>query len=313
MSEIWFCVAVVVSAGAFLVLIDSACASQWRKMTYRSGLRRIRLINRRWIAGELFAVLLSSNLVAHAQPVAGKIYSLQDFEKHPSEILAISSPDNHCPVEPHPKAINPVTITCHAEFAPLPVIPPLTDHSTPEQRLAVGDWLVRQLNQKGACSSDTKIDRQMACAVLIYVLPEEDRRTGIPLSSAVPWVYVVKIYRISHPKDPRKTFIFTVNNDDSEGSYGPDKNAVWHLLAEQRIVERCKQAKTRHVGTSTSSQGLKDDSCRGQKSDDVRYRPTLLLPLSKATLVFNKALIARVFAAPMYVVQDVESTLRSIF
>ncbi|CAN0246396.1 unnamed protein product, partial [Phaeothamnion confervicola] len=209
--------------------------------------------------------------------------------------MAISSPDNHCPVESHPKAIDPATIECHAAFAPVPVIPPLLEDTTPAQRDAAGQWLVSQLDRPGVCDKSEKIASGKSCASLIYVLRKNDRKTGVPVTSAAPWVYVVNIYRISHPKDESEVTLFTIKSNASEERFGPGKDPVWKLLAEQRVATRCVEGKSTFLGTSVSSEGMKPDQCRTISSNDLRYHPMLLLPHSNAKVVLNKSLVDSVF------------------
>jgi hypothetical protein len=253
----------------------------------------------------LAAGLVFLSLPAWAQPPAPPVFTIR-----PSNVLAISSPDNHCAVESHPKAIDPAVVECHAAFAPVPVIPPLLKDTTPEQRDAAGKWLVSQLDQPGVCGKNEKIDFRKSCASLIYVLGRNGRKTGIPTTAAAPWVYVVNIYRISHPKDENGVMLFTINSNGSEGRFGSGKDPVWELLAEQRVSKRCVEANTKFLGTSVSSSGLKPDACRWLSGDDLRYYPMLLLPHSNAKVVLNQSLVDSVFDAPIYLVQNVEAAMR---
>ncbi len=258
----------------------------------------------------LAASLLFLPLPASAQTATDKPRPPPVFTIVPSDVLAISSPDNHCAVESHPKAINPAVVECHAAFAPVPVIPPLIKDTTPEQRDAAARWLVSQLDQPGVCGKNEKIDSRKSCASLVYVLDKNDRQTGIPVTSAAPWVYVVNIYRISHPKDESEVTLFTINSNASEGRFGPGKDPVWHLLAEQRVSKRCVEGKTQHVATGVTASGMKPDACRWLSNSDLRYKPMLLLAHSNAKVVLNKSLVDRVFDAPIYVVQNVEAAMR---
>lgn len=251
-------------------------------------------------------------LSAHGQTYTYRVKPGAEFVIPPSNVLAISSPDNHCPVEPHPKAINPEVVECHAAFAPLPAIPPLRTQTTPEQREAAGKWLVDQLNQPGVCAKDEKVGKEESCALLIYNLRKEDRIIGIPVSDAAPWIYVVKIYRISHPTDGGNVMLYTVDSNDGESQFGTVQHPMWELLAEHRVAKRCIQRKTNFVGMGISSSGMRPDSCTTKLTDDWRYEPTLLLPHSKAKIVLNKSLTDTTFDAPPFVVQSVEDVMRGL-
>jgi hypothetical protein len=257
----------------------------------------------------LAAGLLCLALPAQAQTQVAASNTPSAFTIAPSDILAISSPANRCGVEQHSKAIDPALVECHAAFAPVPVIPPLIKDTTPEQRDAAGRWLVSQLDRPGVCGKGAKIDAGESCAALIYVLHQDDRKTGIPLTSAAPWVYVVNIYRISHPEDQADATLFTINSNASEGRFGPGKDPVWQLLAEQRATRRCVEAKTQFLGTGVATAGMRPDQCRGLASQDLRYIPMLVLSHSNASVVLSKPLASSIFTAPMYVVRDVGSAL----
>ena len=219
-----------------------------------------------------------------------------------SNILNIASRDNACPVEPHPKAINPEVVACHAKFAPLPVIPTFMDETTAEQRFAYGDWLIEQLNQPEVCGEGAKVGRHEACAILIYVLDERHRVIGAPRAANYdgPWAHVVRIYRISNPKNPRNATIEVVTASDAEDYFGDVRNPVWNLLAEQRAAEECRRVKSTAYTRDNGSGNALPDSCRRTEGDDPRFMPMLLLPRSKARLVLSEEAIKWHFRAPVY-------------
>lgn len=202
-----------------------------------------------------------------------------------------------CPIEPHPIAINPDVVECHAKFAPLPEIPPEINTGNPQHLeilRARGDVLLEQLDRPEACGKGVKIRAREACAVLVYVIDEEFRQTGLP------WTYVVKIYRAAYPNKDRlrDTVLFTVFHNNTEGRFGPGapNGEVWELLADQRVTVRCKPGMTDFVRNSLANPGVKvkPDLCR-PVIGDVRYRPVLVIGRGEAQSVLSRASIKHNF------------------
>ena len=243
--------------------------------------------------------LAASSLLATAVTASAQVPAKPAM---PSNSLGIASSDNDCPVEPHPKAINPAVIECHAKFAPVPVIPPRLDQTTPEQRTEYGEWLIRQLEQPGVCGADAKVGRFEACAVLIYVLDAKHRQIGAPRAANYngPWTHVVRIFRVSHPTDEKNATIEVVTASDFEDYYGTSTKPVWSLLAEQRAAEECRKVKSKAYTQDNGSGNALPDSCRRTEGVDPRFIPMLLLPRSKAELVLNDETIKWLFRAPAY-------------
>jgi hypothetical protein len=244
------------------------------------------------------ALLWSATASASAQTSAG---TWEDPVQSPN-ILNIASRENDCPVEPHPKAIDPVIVECHAKFAPLPVVPRFMDETTSEQRFAHGDWLVEQLNQPDVCGEGAKVSRHEACAILIYVLDPGHRMIGAPRAANYdgPWTHVVRIFRISHTTNPRDATIEVVTASDAEDYFGTGRKPVWTLLAEQRTAEECRRVKSKAYTRDNGSGAELPDSCRRTEGEDPRFYPTLLLPLSKARLVLSEEAVDWHFRAPVY-------------
>lgn len=243
--------------------------------------------------------LAAASLFATAVTASAQVPTKQAM---PSSILGIASSDNDCPVEPHPQAINPAVIECHAKFAPVPVIPLYLDQTTPEQRTEYGEWLIRQLEQPAVCGADAKVGRFEACAVLIYVLHAKHRQIGAPRAANYngPWTYVVRIFRVSHPTDGKNATIEVVTATDSEDYYGTSRKPVWNLLAEQRAAEECRKVKSKAYTQDNGSGTALPDSCRRTEGVDPSFIPMLLVPRSKAELVLNDEAIKRFFRAPVY-------------
>lgn len=252
-----------------------------------------------WTGMAAAAALLCSTPGASAQDVAGGKVAAPLAS---TNILDIASRDNRCPTEPHAIAINPAVVECHAKFAPLPAVPVLRSETTETQRMAYGDWLLAQLNQPEVCGKDAKVGRHEACAILIYTLDPSQRRVGVPRSANYdgPWTHVVRIYRITPGKDAGSSTLLTVNADDGESYVGRDRGELWNLLAEQRAAERCARVKSRSYVQDNNSGKKLPHSCRRTDAANVRFFPALLLPRSKAELVFSKDAVQRHFRAPAY-------------
>lgn len=209
-----------------------------------------------------------------------------------------------CGVESHPVAINPDIVECHAAANPLPVIPDVIDEHNALFVREQGDWLLHELHKPERCGKNAKLRVGEACAVILYTLDEAHRQTGMP------WTYVVKVYRISHPEDARNTIVFTMNHDSSERRLGGSNNDAWRLLADVRIQQRCRPRADNRVGSSASSGGLAlPDSCM-RMSSDMRYRPKLVLGRHEADRVLNKASVRRTFNVPAAVVDSIDLALR---
>lgn len=201
---------------------------------------------------------------------------------------------NDCPVEPHPKAIDPEVVECHARFAPLPVLPREINPENAEHvevLREMGDVLLRQLDRPEACGKRAQVGIAQACAILVYVLDEEYRQAGLP------WTYVVKIYRTTHPRKARlrDTVLSTVESNNSEARFGPNAvdGEVWQLLAEQRAKTRCRLGASqfiRDTGSVSANLHRNPDRCN-QTGKDVRYRPMLVIGRGEAERVLNKASI----------------------
>jgi hypothetical protein len=209
----------------------------------------------------------------------------------PAEPETIST-RNDCPIEQHPKAINPAVIECHARFAPLPDFPDWINVGN-AQHLEImrkrADVLLEQVAGPEACGEGARLKPIHACAVLIYVLDPEYRQ------SRMPWTYMVRIYRTNWPSDGdlRRTVLRTVHSNDSEMRFGPvgAKDEVWQLLADQRVALRCNPGK---AGSSALREVASDNSSieRCTKvAQDVRYRPMLLLGRQEAERVLTPAAI----------------------
>lgn len=219
-------------------------------------------------------------------------------QQPPEDGVRIVSTRDQCPVEPHPKAINPDVVLCHARFAPLPVMPREIERGN-EKHLEIlrtrGDDLLRQLDRPETCGRSVKVRMQEACAILIYVLDEEYRQARLP------WTYIVKIYRTSRAEGAplRETVVFTVRSNNTEGRYGSGAidGEVWQLLADQRVETRCKPGMSEFLRDSNSASAdpkFKRDSCR-RVGQDVRYRPALLLGRGEAERMLTHAAIRRHF------------------
>ncbi|RYG32263.1 MAG: hypothetical protein EON93_11560 [Burkholderiales bacterium] len=201
-----------------------------------------------------------------------------------------------CPVEPHRKAISPDIILCHAKFAPLPEFPQEINPENPEHYEILrerADILLRQLDRPNACNKYARVSPMQACAILVYVLDEEFRQ------SELPWTYIVKIYRITHPPKQRDIVVSVVNHNNSELRFGPSSpdGEVWKLLADQRAKTRCELGASefiRNSGASAASRTRNPDKC-DETHMDVRYRPALVIGRDEAEKVLNRESIRSAF------------------
>lgn len=203
---------------------------------------------------------------------------------------------SECPVEPHRKAISPDIILCHAKFAPLPDFPQEINPDNPEHYEIMrekADELLEQLDQPKTCSKYAKVSPVQACAILVYVLDEEFRQAELP------WTYIVKIYRTTHPAVQRDTVVSVVNHNNSELRFGPKSpdGEVWKLLADQRAKTRCELGASefvRNSGAVSASHSRNPDRC-DDTGMDARYRPALLIGRGEAAKVLNRESIKSAF------------------
>lgn len=201
-----------------------------------------------------------------------------------------------CPVEPHRKAINPDIIMCHAKFAPLPDFPQEINPDNPEHYEILrekADILLDQLDRPQACGKFADVGPAEACAILVYVIDDAFRESDLP------WTYIVKIYRTTHPKKKRDTVVSVVNSNNSELLYGPTSadGEVWKLLADQRAKTRCKLGASEFIRNSravSSAHSRNPDKC-ADTFVDVRYRPVLLIGRREAEKVLNRDSIRSAF------------------
>jgi hypothetical protein len=229
-----------------------------------------------------FRLLAGLAMVAAMQPATA--------QGPQSEAPVEVSSRGDCPIEQHPKAINPDVIECHARFAPLPSFPDWINVGN-AQHLEVmrskADALLEQIARPEACGEGAQMKPQHACAILVYVLDPEYRQ------GRMPWTYLVRIYRTNWPEDGdlRRTAIKTVASNDSLIYFGPvgAKDEVWKLLADQRVAERCNPGTfgSPSLLRNTSASLMSDpERCVGE-AQDVRYRPALLIGRQEAEMVLN--------------------------
>lgn len=201
-----------------------------------------------------------------------------------------ASTRSDCGVEPHPKAIDPAVIECHAQFARLPDFPQEINPENPDHLEVLrekADILLRQLRRPEACGKGSKVGPAQACAILVYVLDPEYRQEGLP------WTYIVKIYRTNHPPAGRlrEMVVQVIQSNNSEKRYGLNAadGEVWNLLADQRAKVRCKPGATEFIRESGSPSANRDrnpDKCNDTHMD-ARYSPVLLIGRGEAEQVLN--------------------------
>jgi hypothetical protein len=230
----------------------------------------------------------------------------------PSNLFGARS-RSECPKEAHPQAIDPQKVECFAEFAPEPFPRVPGTFNPSQQEIAAlyekGYELVRQLNRPGVCDKESNTPKFRACALIVYTIDAQFRQTGLPLTQASyvgPWTFLIKIYRINHPKDERDTTIWTVNSDFSDGWFGPGaKNPVWKLTAVQRQNERCRETRDLRLTANMKISPL-SNTCRDDLSTPS-FTPMLIIPYSTASEFFESPdAIARHFNAPPYYVENPE-------
>jgi hypothetical protein len=225
---------------------------------------------------------------ASAQAPVRSEYTTVDFSTVASR--------SECPVEPHRKAISPDIILCHAKFAPLPDFPQEINPENAEHFEILrekADVLLEQLDRPNVCNKYARVSPIEACAILVYVLDEEFRQAELP------WTYIVKIYRITHPPKQRDIVVSVVNHNNSELRFGPTSpdGEVWKLLADQRAKTRCKLGASefiRNSGATSASRERNPDKCDDTRMD-VRYRPALLIGRGEAEKVLNRKSIKSAF------------------
>ncbi len=234
------------------------------------------------------AVHIAAVQTASAQAPASADFMQVDMSKVASR--------GDCPVEQHRKAINPDIIRCHAKFAPLPDFPQEINPDNPEHFEILrekADVLLEQLDRGQACGKFADVRPAEACAILVYVIEDEFRDADLP------WTYVVKIYRTTHPREKRDTVVSVVNSNNSELLYGPNSpdGEVWKLLADQRAKVRCKLGASEFIRNSSavsSGHSRNPDKCKDTMMD-VRYRPVLLIGRREAEKVLNRESIRSAF------------------
>lgn len=225
---------------------------------------------------------------ASAQAPVRSEYTTVDFSTVASR--------SECPVEPHRKAISPDIILCHAKFAPLPDFPQEINPENAKHFEILrekADVLLEQLDRPKACSKYARVSPIQACAILVYVLDEEFRQAELP------WTYIVKIYRTTHPPKQRDTVVSVVNHNNSELRFGPKSpdGEVWKLLADQRAKTRCELGASefiRNSGASGANRARNPDKCDNTHKD-ARYRPALLIGRGEAEQVLNRESIRSAF------------------